>query len=142
MQEVHTLEQWKSGLVDPLTEAYHASGLDQESWQTVMDRLSGHLEQAGLDPVDVMNAENAKAWLEPHIKSVRYDVEIANRQDAAKRSKSDAARSARASSPAPSRQAPVKQIDPWKAEGRPATAEELRAKTMKDLADAGLELPT
>lgn len=136
------LESWKQDMVEPITEQYTASGLDEDSWQTVMGNLTDQFEAAGLNPTETLTPTNAAMWLAPHIAAVQLTTLKSNQSAALSKSKADATRSARATSPVPSRTAQPKAAEPWKAEKRDATVDELRAKTLKDLEDAGLSLPT
>lgn len=134
-------ESWKASLVDPMTEAQSASGLEGDDWLAVTSALADHLDSAGLNPLETINADNVDTWLAPHIAAVKLDLLNKRQEEAKAKSKQDATRSARASSPAPARTSSAAPAKPWKArEDGKATPEELRAYTLKTLADEGIDL--
>lgn len=131
---------WQESLVDPMTEMQQASGLEGDDWLAVTERLANHLDAAGVDPLTTVNADNILTWMEPHIAAVKLDLLSTRQAETKAKSKQDAARSARASSPPPTRTSAAAPSKKWKAEKRAPTKDELQAETLKQLADEGFDV--
>lgn len=130
---------WRTSLVEPMQEAKLASGLSDADWLAATNRLADQLEKGRLDPVTYLTSENVAAFISPHIEAVKFSSAAAREVEARKKSKADATRSAKASSPPPSRSSTTADPKPWVAEKRPATGAEVLALTLKQLSDAGID---
>lgn len=133
-------EAIREDLVAFYDELKDAHGLTQEEFNQACFAVKEQIEALGIDASSAVTPENVRGWLAGPVESILTKKRLTALETAQKRSKADAARGIRATTPPPSGPASGSTPKPWQVDKRPPTADEAFDDTLDLLRKQGIDL--